>query len=316
MDAMQSFNHWMNGGGSSSLLIGSIAVVVVTPVLVLVHELGHAGVGLLRTEGLVAVRVGRSPARWRFRTGRLQLDLNPLPARNAPAGLAAVHARIGIGTKVTFALAGPFAEAAAAFAIVLAGVLMNATVIEVIGGVGIAAALSNLVPREHRGIRSDGGYLLDALRGHTQPPTELSDTYSRWLVLFSDDKSSARTPGRAKLLGGAPLALGYGSDGRADPALGLWRLAFAGWCWREVERSDPAGLRDAALDALHAATIGGAVEPDLTAVAAQKLANTPVELDAGFTQMSAELCLVATENERRFAFRYGVALREIERIRS
>jgi hypothetical protein len=168
--ALQAFNDLMNGGGSWSLLVGAVAALLAAPLLVLIHELGHATVGLLRTEGLVSVRVGRAPALWRFRAGRLRLELNPMPARNGPAGLATVYARFGVGTKVALALAGPFAQAVAALAIALVGARMGSTIVEVVGGLGIAEALLNLVPRERKGLRSDGTYLLDALRGSRISP--------------------------------------------------------------------------------------------------------------------------------------------------
>src|SRR5712691_11634939 len=59
--ALRAFDAWMSSGGPNTLLplffVGTAAI----PLLVLVHELGHAAVGLLRTEGLVHVCVGRPP---------------------------------------------------------------------------------------------------------------------------------------------------------------------------------------------------------------------------------------------------------------
>src|SRR3954470_15305589 len=101
----------------AALLLGTLFL----PLLVLVHELGHAVVGLARTEGLVTVNVGRAPAVWRARVGRLALELSPFPARNGPAGFARIYARYGAGTCVALALAGPVAEACAATGILLAG---------------------------------------------------------------------------------------------------------------------------------------------------------------------------------------------------
>ena len=63
-----------------------LSLVVVGPLLVLVHELGHAAVGLAATDGLVSVRVGRTPGWFRGRVGRLAFELSPLPVRDAPHG--------------------------------------------------------------------------------------------------------------------------------------------------------------------------------------------------------------------------------------
>jgi hypothetical protein len=211
---LQFFDGWMNGGGLWPLVFASAFVTLSAPVVVLIHELGHAAVGLIRTEGLVAVRVGRRPARWRARLGRLQLELNPLPARSAPAGLANVYARCGVVTQVMLALAGPLAEAAAGALILAVGARLQLVIVEIAGGFWIVDALLNLVPRTHRGYSSDGAHLLAALRKAGRFPFEpagslegsLADTLSRWVVQFSAAKGSVQTPRRMQLLGGAPIA--------------------------------------------------------------------------------------------------------------
>lgn len=343
---LQGFNDWMNGGGTLILIAGCVTAALLAPALVLVHELGHATVGLVRTEGLVKVRVGRSPARWRLRLGRLDLELNPVPARNAPAGLAMMYARFGVGTKVALALAGPLAQAGAAGLVLLFGLHEHSTLLATVGVLWLIEAALNLVPRERNGLRSDGAYLLDALRGARAAPRvalngsttapfmqSLADTYSRWLVLFSDPNSAVKTARRARLLGGAPVALGYGPDDQSTIPLGLWRLAFAGWCWREVEHGEPERLREVALDAVHTATRSGAFEPNLTALAARSLATSAAELGlaspgandaerkaflaAAFRQVPTALRpAVIPEQQQRFAFRYGVALHDVERAHS
>jgi hypothetical protein len=340
---VQAFNDWMNGGGALWLAAGSALACVAAPLLVLVHELGHAVVGLVRTEGLVGVRVGRTPARWRFRVGRLHLELSLHPARNAPAGVAAIHARFGVGTKVALALAGPLAEASAATLIVALALRAHLVVLVVVGAAGILDALANLIPLERHGLRSDGGYMIDALRSaRDRRPTapsgrvedfvqRLADTQSRWFVVYTDERSPIRTEERAQLLGGATRALGHTDP--SDPAvLAIWWLAFAGWCWREVERGNPARTRDAALDALHAARVTGVVEPELSIRAALTLASgaTPLGLaspgsDAeesirflagAFWKMPIALrSAIVSEEQQKSAFRYGVALRDVERAR-
>jgi hypothetical protein len=258
--------------------------------------------------------------------------------------LAAVHARFGVGTKVALALAGPVAEAALGALFVAVGLKLHEPLIVVVGIVGMADALANLVPFARHGHRSDGRYLLDALstgrdprnrpeRGHEAElfAQALADTHSRWLVLFTDPRSPVRSQKRAELLSGAPAALGH--SGTDNPqALALWQLAFAGWCWRHAERGGDANrLREAALDALHQQRLSGALEPALTIQAARELATNGTDVSlacpgsseqerASFLAGGLRLLLadfgstVLPESQQAFAFRYGVALHEVERV--
>ena len=333
----------MNGGGASRLLLASAVATLAAPVFVLVHELGHAVVGLTRTEGLVIVRVGKAPGRWRLRIGRLELELHPLPARNAPAGLAQIHARCGPATMVAVSLAGPFAEATAAIVLIAFGLKIQVDVLTVIGALGAADAVANLVPLARHGHRSDGHHLLDALRHRHDPRHQpehrpgadtlvqaIHDTYSRWLVLYTDVHSPVRTTRRSELLSGAPATLGHRTIDNPQ-ALALWQLAFAGWCWRNVERGgDTSSLREAALDALHQQRVAGVIEPALTIRAARELATGATDLsqacpgtsareragflDAAFRTLPAEFrTAILPEAQQKFAFNYGVALHDVER---
>jgi hypothetical protein len=341
--ALQTFSDWMSGGGASRLLLASVVATLAAPVLVLVHELGHAVVGLTRTEGLVLVRVGKAPGRWRLRVGRLQLELHPLPARNAPAGLAQIHARCGPATMVVISLAGPLAEAIAAAVLIAFGLELQWDLLIVVGALGAADALANLVPFAWRGHRSDGHHLLNALRHGRDPrhrPEQrpgvdafvqaIADTYSRWLVLYTDVRSPVRTTRRSELLSGAPAALGYRSMENPQ-TLALWQLAFAGWCWRNAERGgDTSSLREAALDALHQQRVAGAIEPALTIRAARELATGDTDLSeacpgssdreraaflaAGLRKLPEPFrSTVLPEAQQKFAFNYGVALHDVER---
>jgi hypothetical protein len=98
--------------------------------------------------------------------------------------------------------------------------------------------------------------------------------------------------------------------------VGLFRLAYAGWCFSEAGPGDCHELRGAALDALHDATMTGAVEPRLTALAVRALADRDV-LQRTFPEAAfSRVCSAHGPLEQeRFAFRYGLALREIERVR-
>lgn len=93
------------------------------------------------------------------------------------------------------------------------------------------------------------------------------------------------------------------------------RHAFAGWCWRAVSGDAWREMRDAALDAIHAATRAGAVEPDLTIVAARSLAA--LESATGLMRLPIDLRSIPVEPARQqWAFQFGVALYDIERARA
>jgi hypothetical protein len=66
-------------------------LLLVTPPLVLVHELGHALVGLARTRGVVHVVIGAPPSFLRARIGRLALELSLRQGRGV-AGYARTYA--------------------------------------------------------------------------------------------------------------------------------------------------------------------------------------------------------------------------------
>src|SRR4051812_17645594 len=89
-------------------------LLAVTPPLVLVHELGHAVVGLARTRGVVHVVVGARPGFLRGRVGRLALDLSLRRGRGV-AGYARTYA-LGVPAfdRFLIAIGGPFASALAA----------------------------------------------------------------------------------------------------------------------------------------------------------------------------------------------------------
>ena len=62
---------------SNTLLVVGATGVVGVPLLVLVHELGHALAAVARTTGRVGVYVGREPSMATFRVGRVDFFLHP-----------------------------------------------------------------------------------------------------------------------------------------------------------------------------------------------------------------------------------------------
>jgi hypothetical protein len=235
-------------------------------------------------------------------------------------------------------MAGPIADAAAASAILALAIYARSTLFQIVGVLLLVAALISFVPSEHRGFRSDGRRLLDELRGGNapQPPrsvleSSLEETHTRWVVLFSHMKQVPKWKRLARLLAAAPTALGYEQDDRGAAHQALCKVAYGGWSWRESERGHPERLRQPVLDALHEARKSGAVEPLLTARAASALAASGVDLSPacpGGSEAERQALLTAAierlpkglvENtpigHRMFAWRYGLALHDIERLR-
>jgi len=337
--AVRSAAFFLNGLGSP---LGVVLMVLLMPLVTLAHEFGHALVGLSRTEGMVTVEVGRKPALWQARSGRLMLALHPVPAFTTFSGRALTYARLSPRDRLAYALAGPMAHAATALLVILIGLRVHSHPAVCVGFVYLLGAAGNLVPFKRSGMRSDGAIALAALkdRGRAGEPaahsasavqSEFDQTAARWLVAFTDD-SNLNTDKRGDVLGGAPVTLGYAQTDRSANAVGLWKLAYAGWCWREAERGSYVRIREAALDAVQRATVTGAVEPSLTALAARYLATCGIDLGLGspgtddkarrqflrtaFERLPANLRTeTVPETQQWFAFRYGIALHDIERAR-
>lgn len=269
----------------------SLVVVVLLPFTVLVHELGHAAVGLARTTGFVRVQVGREPGAVRFRIGRLIVSLDPRRRTDRLGGYARTAGALTPRERLAYALAGPAAEAAFGAVLALLGH-------EVLGGLVTAVAFWNLVPRKVGRYGSDGWHALHALRGSGVDRTDVEETRARAHVLFASPERYLEP--RRRLL---ELV----ADDRDPHAV---RCAFVGWCWRESQVGSLGETRQTALDALHEATLTGAVEPHLSARAAHRLAQSGSPFGPTFDQTEAALV-----PQERYAFRYGGALREIEQIR-
>jgi hypothetical protein len=288
---LREFDNWMNGAGAWHLLLVSL---VLTPVLTLVHELGHATVALLRTDGPVLVKVGWMP-KWERRFGRLVVCFGWIP--EGIAGYAARTGRLTRRERVAELLAGPAAQAVAS--IVLLAV--PSTAVRVVAGLGLVTAVLNLVPQQWGRWRSDGAHLRDALRRSAG----LDETWPRARALAADNARNL-TPRRQALCACAAVALGHAPDDRGPEALELARIAYLGWCWRAAEHDDPAGLRQATLAAFRRAAATGAREPQLTALAANELARSSLALGLHVDAAGP------TDERQRFAFRFGAALRAVE----
>jgi hypothetical protein len=304
------------------LLAAGITLVVSAPLLVLVHELGHAAVGLWTTEGLVQVHVGREPARVRFRVGRLDVGLNPDLPRRGRAGVARTWAAMERGDRIAYALAGPLAELAVAF-VVTAGVVGGLVPRMLVLTAGCAAfdAVANLVPRERHGNRSDGLLVLDALRG--RPTAGLDDTATRFLASVTHKRHPARTDERAANLALAPQALGLAP--RTAEADSAFELAAAGWFWREAEDVSlgpvAAGLARAGRSAVECGTPPARL-PGMIAWEYLRSDGDPAAASReGFDDITRGLELArrvthaTLDRERaRNAFLFGVAVHDAERM--
>jgi hypothetical protein len=294
-------------------------------VVLLAHELGHAAVGLTSIEGLVRVRVGRSPGIWRARLGRLQLELHPLPARNEPDGLATTYAPLDQTSAVLHALAGPGAGCLAAVILLLFGLHSGYEPLAVVGSLIAFSQLLNLLPSTIHGQRSDGAVVRELFR--TRRPPRPSDpaagVFARWLVLFTDARgATADARGVAGLFVGVLGALDRAREDRSAEARALVQLVFAGWCWREVERGDTAPIRNCVLDTRMRATVEGRTRADIATSAAAELVHdradlaaaspTSDSLEKGFGCASARVRTGSLPAEHaEFAFRYGVALHDV-----
>jgi hypothetical protein len=341
---LQTVTGWIAAGGPLDVAHGLILASVVLPVMVLVHEAGHATVGLLRTEGLVLLRVGRAPGWLRGRVGRLAFEVSPLPSRTKQAGWARTFARMTRGELVAYAVAG---AAAQLVVLVLAVPLIGQTSGAVHGALVWAWAAYflqiclNLVPRRVGGHMTDGAHLFAAIRAQPVEPShrsprestvegfisEFTDTMSRWLVLVTDDSGSYWTQRRGATLAGAAWALGLKRELSPEVRTACWH-ALAGWCWREAERGDAERVRDTVEEVWRRTAQQGLVGRELDAAVAAALA---VDADLGLgspgsTNDERRGFLVRGFNEikppadaralgdkhRLFCFRYGIALHDVE----
>jgi len=234
------FAGWMDGGGAPWFVAG---MVVFTFPLVVVHEVGHAAVCLLATDGSVTLRAGRSPGLWRGRLGRLRFELHPLmpqPGSGERAGQAGTRSRITPLARLLMFLAGPFASLAAA-------ALAFAALSRVHGGgrrfflaaavaLGAFHAVWNLIPNERRGWRSDGRRALDTIRLMRGRELDSGERWRRFRALVTGEEGGElRTTERAETLGRGVSRLLELDGTRSDPLVRTaGRAAYVGWCWRHI----------------------------------------------------------------------------------
>ena len=160
------------------------------------------------------------------------------------------------------------------------------------------------MPFRVQGYATDGAKLLAHLRRKDGRKLD------RWLALYRDiDGPLGRERGR--VLNAVPYLVEH--PARGPDAIAVWHLAYAGWCWRAVEGDAPSEMRAAALDAIQAATLTAADEPDITIVAARALAA--LEPSSGFELLRRQMTSVPVEPKQRWAFQFGVAFYDIERAR-
>jgi hypothetical protein len=306
--ALRAFDGWMNNSSSVTALV---VFLVALPLFTLVHELGHAAVGLARTSDAVHVQVGRPPGRWHLALGRLFVSIDVRPFLGDALGYVATAGRLGAPARFAYAIAGPATSALAGVCVLAVGRQSGIGWLMALGELWIAASLLQLVPLRSAQFRSDGWHMLQALRsrGSHESPTHSLGSRASFAML---EARARMRPKQTQLLGCAGTALGLARDDHGPEAQRLWIAAFAGWCWREAQGA-AARLDAPARAALATAAEEGVEGLSLTADAAYGLAQSDADFGAEFEAGLGRLLGVADER-RDFAFRFGGALREIQRV--
>jgi hypothetical protein len=314
-DALQRFVEYMDSAGPLDAMPYLLGFFALMSLLVVLHEVGHAAVALACTESLVLLRVGRHPGVVRGRVGRLQFSLD-VHRSERDESFAAVVADLTPGERVAFALAGPAANLA--FALLLVPSFLAAA-----GGwrwaIGLAMAVSALMAMENllsRDPRSDGRQALAALRHRGKHvPSDFDDAVGRWMALFADTRDRRFSRQRLFLFGVAPYELGVDPRPSNGEAREYWNAARAGWCWREVRAAPAAAISGAAREAWKRHSLEGRSGLELAGKAAADLARQAFPSDVEEAFLTTTELREAVPNERsRFAFRYGSALHDVERV--
>jgi hypothetical protein len=247
---------------------------------------------------------------------------------SSSGGEAVVHARLGRTNRVMFALAGPAAGCVACALLILLGSRLQFLPLQVVGWVAMVFDLANLIPFRLRGGRSDGAYLLEALRRTTPsaPPVdnEIEAIASRWLVLVTNPRTTFDRC-NPEILANVLVLLDRPRNDRSPEGRALIRLALAGWCWRRAERGDTAPIRDRVLDVRHRAALRGMTREETLVAAASELADegghlasaSPIgrSLGRGFERaLTVRTPDSLSADQQVFAFRFGVAMHDVVSI--
>lgn len=173
-DVIFDFARFIDGLPSIPVLLA--IVVIVEPVLILLHELGHAAAAVSRLPGPVVVRVGGVKPLITINMGRVQLRLHPIVVPWRFDGQCIYETRFQTrADAVVIALAGPALSLATGLLAWLAlgftgaasplhSILQVATLLAVGSGV---LCLIPLTLQDTKGtrLRTDGALVVAALRG-------------------------------------------------------------------------------------------------------------------------------------------------------
>lgn len=164
--------------GMPSLPLVFLYSALIGPLLVAIHELGHAAAALWRSSGPVVVRIGARRRRFALRSGRLRVEADEL----AQCGGFCAYDPTGLsGPDVAaIALAGPAASLAGAAVTGLlwaytGGPLQDVLSVATLGGVllGVVNALPLTYQARKNGdelaVRLDGLHAREALRRRAVP---------------------------------------------------------------------------------------------------------------------------------------------------
>jgi hypothetical protein len=207
--------------------------------------------------------------------------------------------------------------------------------ISVVTGIGELFAIYgalNLVPWRSRWSPSDGAQVIAVLRSQPDPvlPQAWFDELRAAQVRFSALVTQANSAGLGATLTWARPAAGLARENSSELGTALSRLAFAGWCWREVESSDLTPIRSELEAVWESATVAKRGEIPLTPYAAA-LALGRVDLRRGsygaseierqiflesaFTWLPAELHPPGLTLKQEWrAFGFGVAVHDLETV--
>jgi Zn-dependent protease len=171
---LQAFHDLMD---SQPGLVGWVfAQLIVLPLTVLLHELGHAAMAAMRAQADVRLEVGSGPVAWRGRLARIDMAVHPLVMPAGMGGAVSFDATRASATDVLLvALAGPLTSL---IGTVFAWIWFASTpddswlspLLAVAALTGLLLTVVNLLPmsiRDRNGAvmwRTDGWHALSAAR--------------------------------------------------------------------------------------------------------------------------------------------------------